>query len=187
MGGVPIKPYTARFSMVSGTTQNVLLLRILKTLLWRNVNKTWLDNLNSHLLQRNARAHSPIWILFLFSKLIGNIAFGWECSSHQKSRSEATMKSSKGKGPVNGSKPPKKLPPTTPGKKQKPKDPVEVSVRCSQIQRGTVSLWTKYSTWNRDRVFIVGSRTPDLDHIKGLCKLMAPWKNDSSFNRSVKS
>lgn len=37
------------------------------------------------------------------------------------------MKSSKGKGPVNGSKPPKKLPPTTPGKKQKPKDPVEVS------------------------------------------------------------
>ena len=38
------------------------------------------------------------------------------------------MKSSKGKGPVNGSKPPKKLPPTTPGKKQKPKDPVEVSV-----------------------------------------------------------
>jgi len=36
------------------------------------------------------------------------------------------MKSSKGKTPANGSKPPKKMPPTTPGKRQKPKDPVEV-------------------------------------------------------------
>jgi len=44
------------------------------------------------------------------------------------------MKSSKGKTPANGSKPPKKMPPTTPGKRQKPKDPVEVYCRLRPLR-----------------------------------------------------
>lgn len=89
------------------------------------------------------RSQALIWLAYLQSEQnIQKSAHHFNLKDKKQQSIALRMKSSKGKGPANGSRPPKKgfgLPPTTPGKQlretsSRPKDPVEVYIKNENFQ-----------------------------------------------------
>ena len=148
-----------------------------KNTLWRKVNETWLDDLNSCAFQRNARAHRPIWILLcvLFSKhyrvglkleqvlqpvtessrsyheVFKRKGSGKRKQAAEKIASDDTREETEAKRPRGGEV---KTQPSDPGRK------------CTPL-----------NTWNRSRVFtnsVTKLEPSTLDHKE------VAWKNGTS-------